>query len=377
MQKCARSMEQRFGVFLYQLKDKTLRPGADYSNPKDLDRNGIFVLCRERLHRMRTVCNKKWRTKDNEEKLYLEIGFQYCCSFTKKPGLQWLKAKYGDRLGLPLVIWLKSPLRFSIAHHVHGGGILTGGRSKEPKDVKERMFDENNMLMESWYWNSSKVDMAEEYYGELQKTLSAARITDTNIYHSGSMPAAVPGVKMATGELKEDIVDQFTGSAFGSLTDVDDDVPAGPGPVVMAGSVATVSGAAASEAADQGEGVANQEQGGELLENGGVSNMDNGTDDTNVTAAADALGLLGAATFDQAALDDDNFAQEIANPFNTIISNTYGELYVNEMLQFAIQYDQSLRTNLANLQSAANEKDADKFRDVLDDINEEHVSQAP
>lgn len=185
-QECARSTAKYFGVTLYKLPDGTFWTGTKHSNPETLiDRNGIGQFCIERLARMRIICNKKWRTVDSWYALYREIIFQYCCSKTKKPQLQWLKKKYGDRLGLPLVLTKHNPLRMSVAHRTHGFGMVFGWTSGHPTDVQDRIDNDakNNSLLEAWGNNSAKLDMAEDYYPDLDKILCAVNITDKSIYN--------------------------------------------------------------------------------------------------------------------------------------------------------------------------------------------------
>lgn len=190
LQSCAQSIADYFGVKPAKLDDKTIWFGDKNSNPKDLDRNGVFQLLRERLARMRLECNKKWITYDNEETLYAEIIFQDCATRTKKPELQSLKQKYGDRLGLPLTSFINSPLKFSVAHRTHGYGMLTGWPTANPLNVSERIDndDKNNMLIESWYVNSAKQDMAEDYYDDLDQILRSCHLSTTRYNPNGSLP---------------------------------------------------------------------------------------------------------------------------------------------------------------------------------------------
>ncbi|KAF2210314.1 hypothetical protein CERZMDRAFT_99379 [Cercospora zeae-maydis SCOH1-5] len=135
------------------------------------------------------TCNKKWQTHDSYESLYQEIFFQHCCSTTTKAKLRWLNEKHGDRLRLPLVLFMHSPLRLSVAHREHGFGMHTGWPSNtSPVDVRERIAndEENNMLIESWYVNSVKFDMATEYYDILDDILTKVEITNKQIYNPTS-----------------------------------------------------------------------------------------------------------------------------------------------------------------------------------------------
>lgn len=217
-QACARSMEEYFGVTLHRLRDGTAWMGTSYTNPGDLDRNGVALLCQERLHRMRVECNKKWTTIDSDETLYREILFQYCCCVTPKPSLQWLKGKYGDRLGLPLVLWKNNPLRFSVAHRAHGFQMFTGWRSDGSINVQERIDNDsnNNMLTESWFVNSAKMDMADDYYGDLDDILSSAFIQDNTIYNPQATDFGPPTVVPSKHKrpVEDDIQDEFAGVMF-------------------------------------------------------------------------------------------------------------------------------------------------------------------
>ncbi|PPJ59666.1 hypothetical protein CBER1_01231 [Cercospora berteroae] len=251
LQKCAQSMEKYFGITLHQLSDGTRWMGTKDSNPEGLDRNGVAILCDERLARMRTVCNKKWQTKDTAVTLYLEIIFQYCCSNTPKADLQHLKKKYGDRLHLPLVLAVCSPLRFSVAHRTHGFGMLSGWVSELPTDVQERIDNdgENNMLIESWYLNSAKQDMTEEYYPVLGNILCHGNITDKAIYNPGTVPMPIYGSEPSTGEL-DNIEDTYAGPMLDAAAVSDDD------------------GTAAETSAEQGEETVGEGPGDEDVEMG-------------------------------------------------------------------------------------------------------------
>ena len=178
LQRCVRTIARHCGVEdkIFHLNDGTAWFGDEDSNPDDLDRNGIYQLCRERLKMMRLKCNKKWPTIDTEETLYAEIMFQHCISLTTKPELAGLKQKYGDRLRLPLTSFINSPTKFSIAHRVHGSGMFSGWPTTTPSNGQERLNNDytNNMLVESWYVNCAKQDMAEDYYSLLDRILRSA-----------------------------------------------------------------------------------------------------------------------------------------------------------------------------------------------------------
>lgn len=219
-QQCAKSIEDYFEVQLLKLQDGTRWIGNESSNPEGLHRNSIAVLCDERLSRMRLWCNKKWDTRDTDLTLYREILFQHCASRTTKPELQWLKNKYGDRLGLPLVLWLNNPLRFSIAHREHGFGMFSGWLDERSVSVSDRIAEDeqNNMLIESWFVNSAKLDMAEDYYPELDSILRSLSIP-TEYYNQNATfegKGIIPSSEDIE-DLEEDVVLEFNSNVLSSL----------------------------------------------------------------------------------------------------------------------------------------------------------------
>jgi hypothetical protein len=232
LQTCAKSISKFFGVELFQLDDDTLWIGDKHTNPPGLNRNGVALFCIERLNRLRLKCNKKWITTDTIETLYMEIVFQFCASHTQGEGeMSHWREKYGDRLGLPLVMYWNSPLRLSVAHREHGFGMLTGWPSTSPTDVKERIDNDstNNMLIESWYVNSSKQDMDEQLYGEMDEILSNVRMPK-NRYDPTLAPPSGSASMVIEARDSEDVdrIDDFEGEGFNDEADdaADDDTAA-------------------------------------------------------------------------------------------------------------------------------------------------------
>lgn len=225
LQACAKSISTFFGVELFKLKDATLWIGDDLTNPSDLNRNGVALFCMERLERMRLRCNKKWITTDTNETLYMEIVFQYCASHAQDGFSTW-KEKYGDRLGLPLIMYWNSPLRLSVAHREHGFGMLTGWPSTPPTNVQERIDNDstNNMLIESWYVNSCKLDMDEQLYGEMDDILRNVKIPKNRYDPSKAAPSG--SAAMVFEDEDTDEIDDFEGEGFNDDTD---DAAAAPG----------------------------------------------------------------------------------------------------------------------------------------------------
>ncbi|EME88406.1 uncharacterized protein MYCFIDRAFT_192585 [Pseudocercospora fijiensis CIRAD86] len=337
-QKCAKSIETYFGVTLYELNDGTKWIGAEYSTPENFDRNGVFAFCKERLQRMRGKCNKKWQTMDTEQTLYREILFQYCCSHTTNPALQDLK-RYGDRLSLPLVLFKHSPLRLSVAHRVHGSGMSSGWVSDNATDVQERIDNDkaNNMLIESWYVNAAKQDMAEDYYDELDNILCSAKITDTAIYNPGTVPPATPSVKPSIKELP--VTDEFAGAQF-NQADVDEDSK-----TPSAGQVSTpIGGHGDSEAPETAEG----NLGGDQEPRTGVPEEF----EPSLVPGADSEEL------------------------NQAVSGLYGTILKSEALANQLQHDPAMRRMLSNLQQMADEGNQEGFDMCLGQIYEVYVGPA-
>lgn len=343
-QQCAQSTADLFGVALQVLPDGTLWIGQKYTTPKDFDRNGLAVFLRERLLRLRLVCNKKWKTCDTDETLYQEIIFQYCCMMTTKPELQWLKNKYGDRLSLPFVLFWNSPLRLSIAHRLHGFAMFTGWLNK-PTNVSERIKNDakNNMLMETWYINSAKFDMAEEYYDDLDRILSNVTITDQKIYRPGP-PKLVSEAIPSTVEVSAE--ETFAGPLFDSSVATADDA----GKIV--------------DDQKTGEGEAKQDV--EMVDAGGSGG--GGDDDAQNDDDDDVELAKGIAA---------SLAQEESTDFSPAVSAAYQTIIDNEKLRGMLVTDAELRRTLGTLQHIADhpeEADAkNSFNDALDRLYKDFV----
>jgi len=99
---------------------------------------------------MRLACNRKWPTVDNGETIYLEClwqsGNKECKEF----------------FGLPLTVYHRHPLRFSVAHRVHGQQMQTGWTSLHPESLAERDDAKGNVLIESYFSNMAKLNFSDE-----------------------------------------------------------------------------------------------------------------------------------------------------------------------------------------------------------------------
>ncbi|KAK3722970.1 hypothetical protein LTR37_002116 [Vermiconidia calcicola] len=165
LSKLAKQIADEYGKDLVSAEDGAPWMGIRATMPKDWNWNSWAVLCNERKDRMRVACNKKWETRDTAESLFAEIIYQ---TYTDDP-------RYGDGLRLPLVLELHHPLRLSVAHRHHGFGMYSGW-PPHPSDLSERKDEENNMLIETWFWNCCKQDMDEIYYGKAIEILKSVKL---------------------------------------------------------------------------------------------------------------------------------------------------------------------------------------------------------
>src|SRR5262249_24313282 len=126
--KIVREMEAKGGKkFPTGKDDDAPYPFHPKTIPKDWNWRTVWGLFTERASTMRNYCNRKslclfyppkrylqilgkWATVDNAETLYLECLWQRACGSGEK---------YKEFFGLPLTVFIRHPLRFSIGHRVH------------------------------------------------------------------------------------------------------------------------------------------------------------------------------------------------------------------------------------------------------------------
>lgn len=87
-------------------------------------------------------------------------------NFGMKKGLQ---LKYTEFLCLPLHIEWHNPLAIAVAHRVHGQQMRTGCRIS-PRTLRDRIEEDNNVLIETRTSNFLKRRFDESFYSDL-KTL--------------------------------------------------------------------------------------------------------------------------------------------------------------------------------------------------------------
>jgi hypothetical protein len=94
---------------------------------------------------------------DNEQTIYLECLWQRACG----------GKKYRQFFGLPLTVYIRHPLRFSVGHRVHNKQMTTGWTSLHPKSLADRDDSKNNILIESAGANYAKHNFSDEQCGQL------------------------------------------------------------------------------------------------------------------------------------------------------------------------------------------------------------------
>jgi hypothetical protein len=111
-------------------------------------------------------------------------------------------------LGLPLTIYMRHPLKFSLGHRHHGFQMRTGW-PLDPKSLSDREEALNNVLVESWSTNSIKVDLDESYYPLLKIMMADYKMTEP-FFKLEAASQVLRGQPTVYAEDKED--DEYVGS---------------------------------------------------------------------------------------------------------------------------------------------------------------------
>jgi hypothetical protein len=146
--------------------------------PRDWSWHDLSVLMAGRFWRMRNLCNAKWETVDNCVTVFLELVLQYFRNDEKD-----------EFLGLPMTIFLRHKLNFSIGHRRHGQQMRTGFKSLHPTSLVED-YDEdlNNICFETVLSNHIKWDFTDSQYEVIHQDLRTVRLR-TEYY---SVPVECP-----------------------------------------------------------------------------------------------------------------------------------------------------------------------------------------
>ncbi|THW24249.1 hypothetical protein D6C89_05303 [Aureobasidium pullulans] len=99
-------------------------------------------------------------------------------------------------LHLPKALRMKHPLRLSVAHKHHRRQMLSGW-PEEPSDVSQRVDEENNIRMETWLGNWTKLDLDKKFYSQLRdifrRSVVTSELYDPNINLSSDTDQTLAG----------------------------------------------------------------------------------------------------------------------------------------------------------------------------------------
>ena len=139
-------------------------PFHEYSMPNHWCWPLLWKLFKTRLTRMTIACNRKYETVDNEETLLLQ-----CI-------IQRLDPEHKEFLGLPLVPFIRHPLKFSVAHKHHGRQMRTGFKTIHPLSLDDYDSVLSNILFETWLSNAMKLDFDEDLYDAMLADLDTINL---------------------------------------------------------------------------------------------------------------------------------------------------------------------------------------------------------
>lgn len=133
----------------------------------------------DRLGRMKRHCNKKFETVDTSETIFLECVLQTSIKRMvvrdDDPDAKLkrdLQDKYAEFHQLPIVLESRNPLTMSIGKRHHNNQMVTGWPLC-PTSLQQRLDADarNNILIESWASNFSKLDFAESTYPTIKQAV--------------------------------------------------------------------------------------------------------------------------------------------------------------------------------------------------------------
>ncbi|KAK4502988.1 hypothetical protein PRZ48_006415 [Zasmidium cellare] len=178
--KVAQECEKEFGVELPRSKID----GFPYflcaeAMPDDYDEKMAHGIAGTRFHRIRQCCNVLGCTIETTCTIFVEVIFIACVQLWQdrdeiQDGKLYtleqkrkFKQKYGEFLGLPMVMDTFDALCFALAHWLHGRDMQTGFMH-DFKSLADRDEARNNMLMETRTSNYVKMDFRHEDYPRLR-----------------------------------------------------------------------------------------------------------------------------------------------------------------------------------------------------------------
>lgn len=197
-----RAMEHKFGRQL-AISNDCPYPFEPWGIPDDWSWETCWWLFADRLKRMRVACNDKWDTIDTVVTIYLECVWQN------------LERDFKDPFGLPMVVYVRHPLRFAIAHEVHGQQMRTGWTHGLPSSIDDRDDALSNISIETCLVNYAKGNVSNDLYQQLYEDL--LKIEVDSLWHERS-----PDEGTRAEVLEIDTDDEFD-SDQGDDNDVDSD----------------------------------------------------------------------------------------------------------------------------------------------------------
>lgn len=117
---------------------------------------------------------------DSIETLYLECIWQRADPECK------------EFLDLPLTVYARHPLRFTVAHRVHGQQMRTRWTSPEPQSINDRDDDLCNIDIESTTSNCARHNYSEAEYDDILADIDTIELA-TGLYDESAPPP--PGIE--------------------------------------------------------------------------------------------------------------------------------------------------------------------------------------
>lgn len=185
LRKRSYELQQFYGVKLveangcpYFLHEKTMPPDWGWVM--------CLTICRDRMIRMRDLCNRTGTTCETPETIYIFCIVVACvrkCFISPNDPKTELKRRqkqlFVELLSLPLALLPFHGLRFALGHIHHGQNMDTG------VDIDTLEFDETkcNVIMEACTTNFLKGNYPESTYPNLVKTVGAIDIRGTPAFN--------------------------------------------------------------------------------------------------------------------------------------------------------------------------------------------------
>lgn len=128
------------------------------------------------------------------------------------------EAEYEEFFDLPRVVYIRHPLCLSIGHKVHGKRMSTGW-SANPKSLADRVNDNNNILIETWFSNIAKQSYHESFYDAMKKSMKTTVVPDSLYNKARATKQTVDAdMRKTLAEAKQEVEE-----VVGTSAEVDDE----------------------------------------------------------------------------------------------------------------------------------------------------------